>query len=110
MFKRFCLTLVVAILLCASISWAETYNITATWIMEAPTDLAGFSLRINDNDIIDISDVDARAWSGLLNLNDDNNTFEVQAIDLAGQVSGWSDPAYFNPPPSKPILTIIILQ
>lgn len=93
------------------LSWAGTYNVMTTWTIEPlPTDLAGFNLRINSNEIIDIPDANIRAWSGMLTLNDGNNTFELQSIDLAGQASEWSDPAYFDPPPNKPVLTIIILK
>lgn len=98
------------VLLCASMAWAGSYEITATWEMDPPTDLAGFQLRLNGNEVIDIPDAEARSWAGMRELNDDNNIFELQTLDAAGQISGWTEPVNFDPPPNKGALSIMILQ
>ena len=104
------LTFLIGFMLCFSLSWAGNYEITATWEMDAPVDLAGFEFRVNAGDVIDIPDADTRAWAGTLKLNDDNNTFELRAYDLADQRSEWSTPAGHDPSPNRPVLTVIVVK
>ncbi len=111
MFKKLC-AIILGCLMCASFAWAEgIYNITLTWTMQPTTDLSGFELRINgDNDtMVDIVG-GSTSWSRTSALYDGDNIFELRAVDLKGQHSEWSEPGIFNPPPTKPILNIIILQ
>lgn len=92
------------ILLLCNIVWAETLqNVTVSWDMEPITDLAGFEIRLNeDNATLITVPAKVRTWSGLLSLQDGNNTMDVQCIDTAGQRSGWSDPSGpINPLPPK---------
>lgn len=99
-------------LFCVSFAFAGSYTVTATWEMTpAPTDLAGFNLRINgDNATIINLPSEARSWTGIVGLADGENVIDLQAIDEGGQVSEWSDPASFDPVPNRPVLTIIILK
>jgi hypothetical protein len=98
---------------CASYVYSAggPYNIIVAWEMSFTTDLDGYEMRINEDNetIVDIVG-GSTSWSTTRMLRDGNNTFELRAIDLSGQKSLWSDPGIFNPPPTKPILTIIILK
>ena len=89
---------------------ASARNVTVAWdYPDPPTDLAGFDLRINgDNStIIDIPK-DSREWTGPLTFYDGNNTLDMRAKDLSGQVSLWSEPCYYDPIPSAPSKVIVI--
>lgn len=84
---------------------------TIQWNMEPTTDLAGFDLRINENNATMINiGANATAWTGSLMFLDGQNIIEVRSKDLAGQMSGWSDPAYHDPVPGKPHITVIVIQ
>jgi hypothetical protein len=99
--------LLISIFSCWTIydAYAEsTDNVIVTWdYPNPPTDLAGFDLRINEDNatLINITE-DAREWSGTLTFLDGNNTLDMRAKDLSGQVSIWSEPCYYNPIPNTP--------
>lgn len=102
---------ILLILLMATVSWAGTYNVTASWeLSDSATDLAGFELKINDTDVIDIQGADVRSWSDTIELGDGNNTFAVRAYDTAGQKSEWSGSVGHNPAPGVPTLTVIVVK
>lgn len=86
-------------------------EVTILWdYFNPPTDLAGFELRVNeDNSTMIEVDPDQRAWAGALDLVDDENLFELRAKDLAGQVSAWSDVGH-DPVPGDPHITCITVQ
>jgi hypothetical protein len=95
-----------------SCAWASgIYNILVVWTMPPTADIAGYEMRVNgDNEtMVDIVG-GSTSWSTTRMLRDGDNTFELRAIDLSGQKSLWSDPGIFNPPPTKPILTFILLK
>lgn len=80
-------------------------TIAISWDKEIiETDLTGFELRINEDNstIIDIPGADVREWSGTVTFQDGNNTLDIRAKDLAGQVSEWSKPCYYDPIPGAP--------
>jgi hypothetical protein len=88
-------------------SWSGERQVTINWeYLDPPTDLNEFELRVNgDNDTVVHIALDQRMWQGLIEVNDDNNTFEVRACDLSGQCSDWSNPCAFNPEPLAPTIT-----
>lgn len=108
--KRICLILV--ILLCVPAAWAADYDVTLVWEHPGATDLTGFAYRINgDNSTITVvPGGDTRSWSGIMSLNDGRNLINLRAEDEAGQVSDWCEPASYDPPPVKPVLTLILLK
>ena len=90
---------------------AET--IVINWNKEVvETDLTGFELRINEDNstIIDIPGANAREWSGMITLQDGNNTLGIRAKDQAGQVSIWSKPCYYDPIPGAPSEVTITIK
>ena len=106
------LTFLIGFLFCVSLSWAsEVYTITVGWKASSSVDLAGYEMRVNgDNEtIVDIVG-GSTSWSTTRMLLDGDNVFELRAIDLSGQKSLWSEPGIFNPPPTKPVLTFILLK
>lgn len=99
--------LLVSIFSCWTIynAYASIETVTVTWdkaVVE--TDLVGFDLRINgDNStIIDIPGANTREWTGSITFLDGNNTLDMRAKDLSGQVSIWSEPCYYDPVPGAP--------
>lgn len=105
--------LLVSIFSCWTIynAYASAETVTVSWdkaVVE--TDLAGFDLRVNgDNStIINIPGADIREWTGSLIFCDGNNTLDMRAKDLSGQVSEWSEPCYYDPVPSAPSKVIVI--
>lgn len=105
--------LLVSIFSCWTIynAYASTETVTVSWdkaVVE--TDLAGFDLRVNgDNStIINIPGANVREWTGSLIFCDGNNTLDMRAKDLSGQVSEWSEPCYYDPVPSAPSKVIVI--
>jgi len=82
--------------------FAKTTSVT--WDYDnPPTDLAGFELRINgDNSTLINISKDVLEWSGEIVFRDDENVLDMRARDLAGQVSVWSEPCYYNPIPDEP--------
>lgn len=79
--------------------------VTVAWDHSGATDLAGFDLRVNKDDsaLINVQGADVREWSGTITLRDGNNTLDMRAKDKAGQVSGWSEPCYYDPIPNAPV-------
>ncbi len=106
------LTFLIIFLLCVSLSWAsEVYTITVGWEKSPSVDLASYEMRVNgDNETLVGIVGGSTSWSTTRMLLDGNNTFELRAIDLSGQKSLWSEPGIFNPPPTKPVLTFILLK
>lgn len=91
--------------------YASTETVTVSWDKEVvEADLVGFDLRINgDNStIIDIPGASVREWTGKIIFLDGNNTLDMRARDLAGQVSEWSEPCYYDPIPGAPSKIVII--
>ena len=92
--------LVFAGMLLAAPAWAG--QITATW--EYPyevSDLQGFKLYHEGNQVADITDPSARQWQGEVpNLSDGENNFSLTAYDTAQE----SEPATttHNPAPPGP--------
>ena len=83
----------------------STETIAISWDKEiVETDLAGFELRINEDNstIINIPGASVREWSGMITLQDGNNVLDIRAKDQAGQVSAWSEPCYYDPIPGAP--------
>ena len=105
-----------AFILLLAVFWSAAYaksvrDITIQWDAVNATDLDVYQVRINaDNSTMVDVPAAATVWAGTLTLLDDQNTIEVRAKDLAGQVGPWSDPAYYDPVPSKPNITIIIFS
>lgn len=87
--------------------WSGERQVTVTWdYPNPPTDLDKFELRVNgDNDTLIHIASDQRMWQNLVDINDDNNTFDMRACDLSGQCSVWSDPCTLNPEPDAPTIT-----
>lgn len=88
-------------------------NVTVAWdYLYPPTDLAGFELRINEDNstIIDIPGADVREWSDMVTFQDGNNTLDMRAKDQAGQVSIWSEPCYYDPVPGAPSRIIVTVK
>ena len=76
---------------------SEMHDVTVIWDYNDPSpDLEGFDLRVNNSTSIPIP-ATARSWSGLLDAEDGNNAIDMQARDLSGKVSVWSDPCIYNP-------------
>lgn len=95
-----CITLMYCMPVCP-----EMHDVTVTWdYNNPPPDFAGFDLRVNGNNstLISISPT-ARSWSGLLDVEDGNNVIDMQAKDLSGKVSVWSDPCNYDPNYDPPI-------
>lgn len=92
---------------------ASAKTVTVSWDKEVvETDLAGFDLRINgDNStIVDIPGADVREWTGKITLHDGDNTLDMRAKDLAGQVSLWSEPCSYDPAPDTPSNITVIVE
>lgn len=101
------------VLFFAATALAGTYNVTMTWTMpDTGGDLNGFECMLNDDNatIFDIPGGETRSWSGTLDLSEDASSAKLRAYDLAGQRGPWSEPAFFNPLPGQPVITITILQ
>lgn len=107
--------LLVSIFSCWTIynAYASTETVTVSWDKEViEADLAGFDLRINGNNstIIDIPGANTREWTGSITFLDGNNTLDMRAKDLSGQVSAWSEPCYYNPIPGVPSKVTVIVK
>lgn len=109
--KSMIIAVILGVLFFTSFCFAVEENVTVMWDYEnPPTDLAGFDLRVNeDNSTMIGIGPDQRTWAGTLDLLDSENVFEVRAKDLGGQVSGWASERY-DPIPGDPRITIIIVQ
>ena len=70
--------------------------VTITWDYDAVTDLAGFTLRVNDNETIDLPDPALRTYSFIASLSLGENKFDMQAYDNNGKHSVWSEPAFYT--------------
>lgn len=107
------ITLIIFLVLVFSmgICFAIEEDVTVTWDYDnPPVDLAGFELRINeDNATIIELESDQRTWAGTLSLKEDVNSLELRAKDLGGQVSEWSI-AHYDPAPGTPHITCITFQ
>jgi len=95
---------VLSILWCVPVNAETTDTVILEWDYNTPPqDIAGFELRINkdDNNLIFIQPA-ARSWEGSFTFLDGNNTLDIRAKDLSGQVSGWSIPCRYDPLPGEP--------
>lgn len=110
MFKVFA-TAVLVTLLTVGVAVAAQYNVTMTWeYPDAPTDLAGYEVQVNDTVADTTIGPDQLTWNGILELNDGDNAFAVRAVDEIGQRSEWSGSVGHNPTPGLPTITVIVVQ
>lgn len=71
-------------------------TVTVTWNQPETVDLKDFDLRVNETDIVNIPEAEVREWSGNVTLVEGSNVFDLRARNLAGDVSAWSEPAYYD--------------
>jgi hypothetical protein len=110
MFKIFTMAVLVT-LLTMGVALAAQYNVTMAWeYPDAPTDLAGYEVQVNDVVADTTIGPDQLTWNGVLELSDGDNTFAVRAFDEIGQRGEWSDSVGHNPTPGLPTLTVIVVQ
>ncbi len=69
----------------------ETKTITATWTYEDSTNISGFKLFLEGNEIADITNPDLREFSTSVQLYYGKNTFAMKAYTNSEQ-SPYSDP------------------
>lgn len=90
----------VILLLCCVFTYARSAsNVTIVWDYDdPPSDLAGFELRLNeDNDTLISISPDVRLWTGSLEFLNGNNTLDMRVKDKTEQMSDWSEPCYYDP-------------
>jgi len=82
-------------------------KLTITWDQNAETDLAGYTIRVNDGEEVDVGRPSVNAEGKVEHVTDDfepmggENTVEVRAYDTSRNIS--SPAVYtFDPPPAKP--------
>jgi len=105
---------VVAGVASASAADYETINLTIHWDYDLPPDMNRYEIRCtaNDADIQPIAldavvseDPDSSPpkwnWTGDVKATAGKADCYLRAVDLAEQVSPWSDPATFDPAPGK---------
>lgn len=102
----------------------EMHDLHVRWTYDPPPDLKVYEMRCtpdeNDTTIIPLDEVrpyngpevDIEGgpqwqWKGRIKVTSGKFECYLQAVDLAGQKSGWSEPGYFDPKPPKIIHLII---
>ena len=101
--------IIISALALVDFSRAGDPQISMSWTYSnAPSDLAGFHLYINDQLVQDINVPGATSWTGPATLNDGTNKFELAPYDDAGQEGPKSAPYNFDwnaPPDNAPTIT-----
>ena len=107
-----CIILTLSYTLCAEAGMVETRNIELAWDYNPPPDLEGYDIlcTTNEADAIHIPATDTHdegngtfTWRGDIKITPGKTLCYVQAVDLSGQTSGWSEPGVKDWPPSKVI-------
>lgn len=85
---------------------ADQPQITVSWeYPEAPPDLAGFRVYLDDNMIQEFANPGARSWTANISMAEGDHDFEMTAYDTAGNESSRSDAVTYshNGPPVTPV-------
>ena len=98
--KKSLISIALLLLLFAVPVMGATYNITATWIANSESDIAGYHLFLGDILIATI-DAPAHEWIGEVDVND-GDIFYLSAFDNQENESEKSASNPFNAPPIKP--------
>jgi hypothetical protein len=93
---RWIISLLIIFLVTGDLFGADSKSVTFVWDQQEPQDgtIAGFDLRINNNNMIDIQG-NVRTWTGEIMPVTGENVADIRVKLTDGRMSIWSEPYYW---------------